>query len=110
MPFFFPAEGGIRDLYVTGVRTCALRIFFAAGTLGFGGSDRVVGAAEAEGSGGEDLRARRRLVVGHLADRSEEPRVGKECTAHRPRAAANGDTAAAGRAAADRRSHRLAAT
>src|SRR6267378_5699870 len=25
-PFFFPAEDGIRDLYVTGVQTCALPI------------------------------------------------------------------------------------
>src|SRR6266496_6318513 len=27
--FFFPAEDGIRDLYVTGVQTCALPIFVA---------------------------------------------------------------------------------
>src|SRR5690349_22324699 len=28
--FFFQAEDGIRDLYVTGVQTCALPIWFAA--------------------------------------------------------------------------------
>src|SRR5690554_7147933 len=29
--FFFQAEDGIRDLYVTGVQTCALPIFVGAG-------------------------------------------------------------------------------
>src|SRR3989475_6559059 len=31
--FFFQAEDGIRDLTVTGVQTCALPIFYQAGTL-----------------------------------------------------------------------------
>src|SRR6266403_5930632 len=31
--FFFQAEDGIRDLYVTGVQTCALPIFEAAAAL-----------------------------------------------------------------------------
>src|SRR3989449_5726574 len=31
-PFFFQAEDGIRDVAVTGVQTCALPIFIAAGT------------------------------------------------------------------------------
>src|SRR5438874_6531369 len=32
--FFFQAEDGIRDLYVTGVQTCALPISLIDGTLG----------------------------------------------------------------------------
>src|SRR5690349_23197911 len=32
--FFFQAEDGIRDLYVTGVQTCALPIYPATGDLG----------------------------------------------------------------------------
>src|SRR6267378_8305955 len=32
--FFFQAEDGIRDLYVTGVQTCALPIFCDAGSVG----------------------------------------------------------------------------
>src|SRR5690349_23618207 len=45
--FFFQAEDGIRDLYVTGVQTCALPIFIpSVGTAGqpaqhvFGAEDR----------------------------------------------------------------------
>src|SRR6266496_751732 len=33
--FFFQAEDGIRDLYVTGVQTCALPIFFGGDTDNF---------------------------------------------------------------------------
>src|SRR6266403_4022338 len=33
--FFFQAEDGIRDLYVTGVQTCALPILFALAIAGF---------------------------------------------------------------------------
>src|SRR5690349_24968463 len=65
--FFFQAEDGIRDLYVTGVQTCALPIF------GVGGRGRAVfhqprEPAE-EGAGVHFLHALR----------SEERRVGKEC-------------------------------
>src|SRR6266496_5172801 len=60
--FFFQAEDGIRDLYVTGVQTCALPI------------SRESRAALAGG---------RTLVPLHLelpaGGRSEERRVGKEC-------------------------------
>src|SRR5690349_4660617 len=35
MPFIFQAEDGIRDLYVTGVQTCALPIFFLCRLLGW---------------------------------------------------------------------------
>src|SRR5438874_2631508 len=44
MLFFFQAEDGIRDLYVTGVQTCALPIsgagFAVSGGLGFSGPER----------------------------------------------------------------------
>src|SRR5215469_13556271 len=48
--FFFQAEDGIRDLYVTGVQTCALPIFHLAheGGVGCGRSCPVI-AVEYEG-------------------------------------------------------------
>src|SRR6266496_6821149 len=56
--FFFQAEDGIRDLYVTGVQTCALPISprllrpqcpHARGMLGGGGSGRGDGRPDKEG-------------------------------------------------------------
>src|SRR6266496_5141771 len=41
LTFFFQAEDGIRDLYVTGVQTCALPIFIAA----FGAIGGIVNSA-----------------------------------------------------------------
>src|ERR1041385_9326214 len=61
---FFKAKGGIRDVAVTGVQTCALPI---CGVLI---DDRVTAAIRAANEG-VDLRARR--------FRSEERRVGREC-------------------------------
>src|SRR6266496_659548 len=48
--FFFQAEDGIRDLYVTGVQTCALPISILAcgGRLGRFG-DHLLGACEVSG-------------------------------------------------------------
>src|SRR5690349_24825831 len=86
--FFFQAEDGIRDLYVTGVQTCALPISATAagddepvgealgtrthvaratttaatGEVGIAGSARVTASVEPAGTSG----------------RSEERRVGKE--------------------------------
>src|SRR6267378_6062773 len=37
--FFFQAEDGIRDLYVTGVQTCALPILLREGLIGFESDD-----------------------------------------------------------------------
>src|SRR6266496_5336846 len=56
--FFFQAEDGIRDLYVTGVQTCALPISF--------GTER------------DGVRCARRAHLCHRRrGRSEERRVGK---------------------------------
>src|SRR5204863_6907277 len=90
--FFFQAEDGIRDLYVTGVQTCALPIFFpfvipalesphVRPVRGRG----VVGAEEVERRGDplieEALDHVRRHLAGLHDTRSEERRVGKECRA-----------------------------
>src|SRR5690349_24800509 len=69
--FFFQAEDGIRDLYVTGVQTCALPISDA----------RVLRTPAAE-------RVRRRSRAHSRSHqrgepRSEERRVGKECRSRR---------------------------
>src|SRR6266496_2263129 len=63
--FFFQAEDGIRDLYVTGVQTCALPI------LGLGMDYALLMVS----------RFREELAKGvDVGDaRSEERRVGKEC-------------------------------
>src|SRR5438874_11943506 len=83
--FFFQAEDGIRDLYVTGVQTCALPIC-ASGQgsaehrgrthlvrqVHIGPRDRQGGAREGEP----------RLPFAYPgSNRSEERRVGKECRA-----------------------------
>src|SRR5204862_6004709 len=78
--FFFQAEDGIRDLYVTGVQTCALPIFGIPCTtrtlmlkpviagLYYGGVDHFIAP---DG---------RPMVTGiRKGPRSEERRVGKEC-------------------------------
>src|SRR5204862_5716717 len=64
--FFFQAEDGIRDLYVTGVQTCALPIFAESTTSrpGTGAVSASVSTARSSDS---------------TIPRSEERRVGKEC-------------------------------
>src|SRR3712207_8103240 len=85
--FFFQAEGGIRDIGVTGVQTCALPISPEGGDL-LRREPRLDHAGDA---GGEEVARRRadrldqpRLVRRrqqrqHPPERSEERRVGKEC-------------------------------
>src|SRR5438874_8203536 len=63
--FFFQAEDGIRDLYVTGVQTCALPISTP------GKNRRELSRVLRPGTRREDIPAR--------PGRSEERRVGKEC-------------------------------
>src|SRR5438874_12854172 len=70
--FFFQAEDGIRDLYVTGVQTCALPI------CGLGGGTRggwAAGGQQQRGWDGAPVGGPQRAAPGH---RSEERRVGKE--------------------------------
>src|SRR5690349_23998683 len=85
--FFFQAEDGIRDLYVTGVQTCALPI---SGVHEIG----VHGWIHEDLPALNDEKEERRMLdqaiqtltemtgrrpVGYRAPRSEERRVGKEC-------------------------------
>src|SRR5215469_14922938 len=66
--FFFQAEDGIRDLYVTGVQTCALPISRAGRRR-----EAAVGILLASDE------ADRPCPRARSAWRSEERRVGKEC-------------------------------
>src|SRR5689334_24275091 len=90
--FFFQAEDGIRAGTVTGVQTCALPISKGRHTyVRLSGPhvaellERLSGfGAPAEPSSLNAVRERRRLAAArtcydHLAGRSEERRVGKEC-------------------------------
>src|SRR5690349_22407346 len=89
--FFFQAEDGIRDLYVTGVQTCALPISRHLPQCGpyqaVPGPQAVRPGPVESGSGPPACRRRRRELTVNLADlarvhdvqRSEERRVGKEC-------------------------------
>src|SRR5690349_24270494 len=71
--FFFQAEDGIRDLYVTGVQTCALPIFPVYTVLvPVFREARVVGRLVAN-------LGRLDYPADKLEVRSEERRVGKEC-------------------------------
>src|SRR5690349_24318478 len=82
--FFFQAEDGIRDLYVTGVQTCALPIYTVLVVVIKSELDRTVFAnhpVHFHGPGAERRRAEHGLLADipqHIA-RSEERRVGKEC-------------------------------
>src|SRR5436190_17883448 len=72
--FFFQAEDGIRDHCVTGVQTCALPIYL----LTFSRARRCRSAATAAPPGWMWRRPPAR--AGATPIRSEESRVGKECT------------------------------
>src|SRR5690606_40868209 len=85
--FFFQAEDGIRDFHVTGVQTCALPIsslparILLKGILA--GSEAVVLIEYNESNAKftfEDTTLICRLIDGKYPNRSEERRVGKECT------------------------------
>src|SRR5690349_23755497 len=91
--FIFQAEDGIRDLYVTGVQTCALPISGPRGRLPDGNAGglrhivhapRLAEAAHAaqlyiyDFAGAQPDRLFQ-MVRGAYAFRSEERRVGKEC-------------------------------
>src|SRR5205809_5004764 len=93
--FFFPAEGGIRDVAVTGVQTCALPISANTSLLGGGGVDGAIqlrprgpmngavhpATAKQGGVGRVHDRVdalRGDVTADGLDPRSEERRVGKE--------------------------------
>src|SRR5204862_2082647 len=71
--FFFQAEDGIRDLYVTGVQTCALPISFLDAQLQCPANQGLAARAR---RGDEEHR---KLIDRGRNERSEERRVGKEC-------------------------------
>src|SRR5690349_25172855 len=80
--FFFQAEDGIRDLYVTGVQTCASSDLQphpqARGSRG--GEEQVRADAGVQVDQGRRARGRRLLLRAEAeVGRSEERRVGKEC-------------------------------
>src|SRR5438874_8964874 len=87
--FFFQAEDGIRDLYVTGVQTCALPILSGRGAdtqppgRGARGCARARRARASTAAAQLSHRGRRndgdRAGAGTRRTRSEERRVGKEC-------------------------------
>src|SRR5690349_22492832 len=73
--FFFQAEDGIRDLYVTGVQTCALPICVPARRPSARRRSPARGAAARDRRGAE--RTLQRRAGRHGRGRSEERRVGK---------------------------------
>src|SRR5204862_5360274 len=82
--FFFQAEDGIRDLYVTGVQTCALPIYHNYPHLVAGARGSALRDRSCSGAATPDLTAPQPVFGGTnpaQLDRSEERRVGKECRA-----------------------------
>src|SRR5438874_8128335 len=86
--FFFQAEDGIRDLYVTGVQTCALPIWTGepSSTLQVLIDNAVAGEAPVDRDGAWELTVDLDQPGAHAIslqllneNRSEERRVGKEC-------------------------------
>src|SRR5438874_11844692 len=74
--FFFQAEDGIRDLYVTGVQTCALPIWKQQQANAMDFDDLLLFPLTLFVEHPERLAYWQRRF-----DRSEERRVGKECSA-----------------------------
>src|SRR5690349_23956244 len=75
--FFFQAEDGIRDLYVTGVQTCALpilRLVIVGSDAWRAGEHRRLVALCGPGT-----RVVNSYGLTEATIRSEERRVGKEC-------------------------------
>src|SRR5690349_24905886 len=97
LEFFFRAEGGIRYLYVTGVQTCALPIYWMPMPSGMPSVDPCrthattpsilsvpqPGTSKASESGSPtssgSFVSRKMPPLDRFTERSEERRVGKEC-------------------------------
>src|SRR5690349_24150648 len=78
--FFFQAEDGIRDLYVTGVQTCALPILWLSFDL------QHLQQLRSKLSHTLSIIRRGEIAIADskkLLARSEERRVGKECRSRR---------------------------
>src|SRR5204863_5356733 len=73
--FFFQAEDGIRDLYVTGVKTCALPISLLLSLVNDALARRLASSASLTS---ESSRVPAWWIFWR-SSRSEERRVGKEC-------------------------------
>src|SRR5438309_5466628 len=80
--FFFQAEDGIRDGTVTGVQTCALPIYSVIGASGkdFDPGDKLAVAAGLELCSPFAYLPFVEYALKLPASRSEERRVGKECS------------------------------
>src|SRR5205809_6898717 len=83
--FFFQAEDGIRDVAVTGVQTCALPIYGGCGTMGDLRPDRLARQARlhqhvVDIDDQRPAAAHARGAEWAGVTRSEERRVGKECS------------------------------
>src|SRR5690349_24945789 len=74
--FFFQAEDGIRDLYVTGVQTCALPICFSSFE---GASANMIRVDTRRRLDPKEEKRRESEKLEKENWRSEERRVGKEC-------------------------------
>src|SRR5204862_2437392 len=89
--FFFQAEDGIRDLYVTGVQTCALPIWGRAMRWPHAnwpscyGMETRIRPHGLRSGGRRTLYPQRRPVIPWQPCRSEERRVGKEWRSQRGR-------------------------
>src|SRR5690349_25047636 len=81
MVFFFQAEDGIRDLYVTGVQTCALPILLTASAVTVVIAQPLAAARALRRLDDPVVMAVAFVVlgIGLAGTRSEERRVGKEC-------------------------------
>src|SRR5690349_13940156 len=75
--FFFQAEDGIRDLYVTGVQTCALPIWARSSVASTRSSSPTGTPRPTRRWRARSNRSTRRSPA--TPWRSEERRVGKEC-------------------------------
>src|SRR6266576_4686451 len=79
--FFFQAEDGIRDLYVTGVQTCALPIYPPRWLPGTGEPPRGVSAAWLSMAkiGRASCRERVEISVGAVSLKKKKKKKKKKC-------------------------------